>query len=396
MRWGADITVAVTAFAIGIIPVGTAYAQTPGTAGPLTFDLFTGDGVDLNSGPAQRFVAAARTAQAPPECVLGRFRINMRDGDPLFQRSIGEARRDAVLAFLNGQGITPSRFFAEVSVGGTQNNVQLDLAPRDTMAPSLDVQWTPPKGSKVKAGARITAKVVAHDDINRWQSGIKTIDLNVDGGGSFGFGDYPPPPPPCERPPPAHTLEGVHTVRTNPPPVVRLRAQAKDYAGNETEVWADFPTGDWAGSLKFSSESVVLGVKTTFNDHMDIVLNDDGRGNLEGTLVGNRTFKQNEPSCPWEITVPNKLRGKLVGSYTSSAGVMSIQFIEPVVAPAPRKNCPGGGYIYSGDSIHEAPQFKSILQSPRAAGDGIFRSSTEWTEGPVTNSFSLSLQRVPN
>jgi hypothetical protein len=78
------------------------------------------------------------------------------------------------------------------------------------------------------------------------------------------------------------------------------------------------------------------------------------------------------------------------------AEVMSIQLVEPVVAPAPRKDCPGGGYIYSGDSIHEAPQFKSALQSPRAAGDGTFRSSTEWATGSYTNRISLTLRPVQN
>ena len=160
------------------------FAQTPGTAGPLTFDLFTGDSVDLNPKEAQRFADAARKAQAPGECPLGKFTVFVPKGDDNFQKALGNARRDAVLGFLNRQGITPSRFFAEVTVGGTQNNVQLDLnAARDDTLPTLDVTWTPPKGSKVKAKQRITARAVARDDTNRWQSGINTIDLNVDGGG---------------------------------------------------------------------------------------------------------------------------------------------------------------------------------------------------------------------
>ena len=36
--------------------------------------------------------------------------------------------------------------------------------------PKLDVTWTPPKGTKVSVGTRITAKAVARDDANRWQS----------------------------------------------------------------------------------------------------------------------------------------------------------------------------------------------------------------------------------
>jgi hypothetical protein len=403
-RWAMAVAFAasVAVLAIGgvnfIAPIGAVLAQTPGTAGPLTFDLFTGDSVDLNPKEAQRFADAARKAQAPGECPLGRFTIFVPKGDPLFQQAMGAARRDAVLKFLNGQGITPSRFFADVTVGGTQNNVQLDLnAARDDIPPTLDVTWTPPKGTKVKANQRITAKAVARDDANRWQIGINTIDLNVDGGGSFGFEDFPRPPRTCERPPPPRTLDGVYTVPANPPPLVRLHAIAKDYAGNETDVWAEFPTGDWYGTFEAGWDSVVLGVRTTLKDHMDIVLEYDGKGNLEGTLVGNRSFNvQNHPNCNWATTVPNKLRGKLVGSYTPGAEVMSIQLVEPVDGPMPRKDCPGGGYIISGYGIHEWPPFKSILGSPRAAGDGTFQSSREWSEGPFNYKLSLTLRPAQN
>ncbi|MFM9849171.1 MAG: hypothetical protein ACKVP3_18665 [Hyphomicrobiaceae bacterium] len=128
---------------------------------------------------------------------------------------------------------------------------------------------------------------------------------------------------------------------------------------------------------------------------MDIVLDYDGQGNLTGSLVGNRSFNvQNHPDCNWAITIPNKLRGKLVGSYTPD--VMSIQLIEPEVAPAPRKDCPGGGYIYSGDSLHEEANFKSALRSPRAAGDGRFQSDITWMIGPIKSSVSLRLQRAQN
>ena len=110
-----------------IAPIGAVFAQTPGTAGPLTFDLFTGDSVDLNrrrlSGSLTPRARRRRRANVP----WGGSRLFVPKGDPLFQQALGAARRDAVLQFLNGQGIIPSRFFADVTVGGTQNNVQLDL-----------------------------------------------------------------------------------------------------------------------------------------------------------------------------------------------------------------------------------------------------------------------------
>lgn len=380
-------------------PISVAMAQTAGTAGSITVDLFTDGGVDLNSPAAQPLADAARKAQAPGECPMGRLTIHVPEGDPLFQEALGQARRDAVLLFLDRQGIKVSRFFADVAIGGTQNNVRLDYhMAGDTIAPKLDVQWSPPKGTKVRVGQRITAKVIARDDTDRFQSGIKTIDLNVERGGSFGFGDYPQPQPPCERPPPPRTLEGVYTVPSNPPPLVRLRIVAKDYAGNETEVWADFPTGDWYGTLEFSEEGVTSGVRLAIKDRMDIVLEYDGRGNLTGSLVGNRDFKSigNPDGCDLEITIPNRLSGKLIGSYTPGAEVMSIQLIEPVAPPPHRKDCPSGGYIISGHSIHEWPPFISVLRGPRASADGTFRASFEETTGAYTNRLSLTLRRAQN
>ena len=250
------IVIVASAALIGAAGLNSAaLAQQARTAGIVTFsDLFTGpDSIDLKNDAAQRLADAARRAQAPGACPLGEFTIfTTAEGDPIWQKAIAAERRDVVLLALDRQGIDVSRFFVDSKVfgGKSRNDAQLDYdAGRDQTPPKLDVTWTPPKGTKVGIGTRITAKAIARDDANRWQSGIKRIDLGVEGGGSFGLEDYPQPQPPCERTPPPQTLEGVHTVRANPPPLVRLHAIAKDYAGNETEIWAEFPTGDWYGTI---------------------------------------------------------------------------------------------------------------------------------------------------
>jgi hypothetical protein len=170
------------------------------------------------------------------------------------------------------------------------------------------VTWTPPKNSKVKAHDRITAKVIARDDANLWQSGIKTIDLDVQGGGSFGFEDYPQPPQTCENPPPARHLEGVYTVPANPPPVVRLHVIAKDYAGNETDVWAEFPTGDWYGTIKKTAKGG--GHNHTIN--IDYAFEIERSGTLKGRAYARIRTEGNEvPGCtllwtyaPSEFEIP--------------------------------------------------------------------------------------------
>ena len=240
-----SLTCAAIAVAMTGIATHPSLAQQAQAVG---FDLFAGGSVDLNPDAATQLVDAARKAQAPGDCPLGRIIIFTAEGDPLFQEALGAARRDAVLGLLNGQGIDPSRFFVELKVFGTEAS-RLDTNFRhfrDIEPPKLTVTSMPEKGKKVRANQRITVKAIASDDANDWQSGIKSIDLTSEGGVPFGFHDYPLT---CERPTPPRTLEGVYTVPANPPPVVRLRATAKDFAGKETYLSADFPIGDWYGTI---------------------------------------------------------------------------------------------------------------------------------------------------
>ena len=93
--------------------------------------------------------------------------------------------------------------------------------------------------------------------------------------------------------------------------------------------------------------------------------------------------------------IPNMLRGKLVGSYTPGADVMSIHLTEPEIGPTLHKKCPGGGGIYSGYSIHDEPDFKQVLARPRRRSDGTFHSSMEATRHPTHPSrVSLTLRRA--
>ena len=324
----APITMLVIGGVSFFAPIDSALAQTPGTAGPVTInDLFTGDSVDLNRDAAQKLADAARKAQAPGQCPLGRLTINTPAGEELFQLALGQARRDVVLAFLDRQGINASRFFADVKVGGTQSNVRLDYnVARDDIAPTLDVQWTPPKGTKVRVGTRITAKAIARDDANRWQTGIKTIDLDVQGGGQFGFGDYPQPQPPCESPPPPRTLEGVYTVPANPPPIVRLRARTNDFANHHDTDIGEFPTGDWYGQIKWS---MFGGDGVGHHGTIDIAVSYDGRGNLTGRVVGTEQVAAGGGNpCKHIFSTPPRMSANVVGQYTPGANTMSVEFAE--------------------------------------------------------------------
>jgi hypothetical protein len=410
-RFGSLLGAAIASAALIGVAGFAVLAQTPGMSGPITFNLFTGDSVDLNQKEAQRLINAARKAKAPGECPLGRLTIRAAKGDPLFQEALAAARRDAVLQYLNSQGIAVSRFIAEAVVGGMegQDDVRLDLnAGRDDIPPTLDVTWTPPKGSKVKAKQRITAKAVARDDANRWQTGINTIDLNVDGGGSFGFHDYPRPQPPCANPPPPRILDGVYTVPADPPPLVRLRAVAKDFAGNETEVWAEFPTGDWYGHIDWwipSPYSRNWG-------RLDVTFDYDGQGNLKGRMAGDQHVESPPRGefCGMTTQTPVKLSANVVGQYTPGRNTMSLRFADPHLEQGQFSMCaigPSGGPLFmsgqpfGGGGPLGQPALDRLLNSLTVRTDGSVEASGEGPVAPAhspqtTLHLKLTLRRTQN
>jgi hypothetical protein len=256
----------------------------------------------------------------------------------------------------------------------------------------------------VKAGDRITAKAIARDDANRWQSGIKTIDLNVEGGGSFGFGDYPQPQPPCERPPPPRTLEGVHTVRANPPALVRLRVVAKDYAGNETEVWADFPTGDWYGRFEWKHACQGGGSTDMTRGISELTLDHDGRGNLTGRLTGSTPERtQTMPTCSFRYVAPGTFSAKLVGSYTPGPDTFSAQAVDIQTTPGRASwACPAGSNTVEQRfyEVYGTPIFRDAFRDLRRQADGGWKSNGESTAsaagGSCTTTYSLTLHRTQN
>ena len=359
---------AIAAAVIGATAVVPALAQQAQTAGIVTFELFTGpDSVDLKPGAAEKLRDAARKAQAPGQCPLGRFTIFVAEGDPMFQEALGKTRRDAVLAALARQGIDASRFFVDFKVFGGEggNDAQLDYdAGRDQTAPKLDVTWTPPTGTKVKAGGKIKAKAVARDDANRWQTGVNTIDLDVQGGGSFGFHDYPRPQPPCENPPPPRTLEGVYTVPSDPPPIVRLRAVTKDFAGHQARDIGEFPTGDWYGTVK----KTVKGGGFNQTVDIDFAFEIDTSGTIKGRARGRVSTEEGQvPGCtilwtysPSEFEIP--LSGRRDGKK------FEIVLERSITAATNRTSCPHAG---SHSSTHQfSPIAHGLNKFGLSAQDG--------------------------
>jgi hypothetical protein len=123
---------------------------------------------------------------------------------------------------------------------------------KDKDGPILKTSSMPLKGSKVKAGDTIMVTMTAserfEDGHKSWPSGVLSIQLRERDGLRVADRnpDYGPIPAACER----RTKMLPYPVPSPAPAIVHLQAYAVDGIGNESNEFADFPTGDWWGTLK--------------------------------------------------------------------------------------------------------------------------------------------------
>jgi hypothetical protein len=121
----------------------------------------------------------------------------------------------------------------------------------DDSPPTLEVHPVPEKGHRVKAGQIIEVTVTARDDYpHTWETGTHTIQLLANDG-LVAIKDYGQLPKPCKDKDSNVTWKTSYTVPTPAPAIVHLRMLVNDYVdGHDVFKTADFPTGDWYGTLK--------------------------------------------------------------------------------------------------------------------------------------------------
>ena len=83
-------------------------------------------------------------------------------------------------ASLEGQGLGVAGRLSVKEEPGSVSSMSGTPPPRDDKPPTLRTRSVPPKGSKVTSGQTITVTMVARDNADRWQTGIKTIQLVAD------------------------------------------------------------------------------------------------------------------------------------------------------------------------------------------------------------------------
>jgi hypothetical protein len=242
---------------VGFQAMGPAFAQSPNT---VTLDgIFDPDLADVLPGGREKLKDAVDRAKVhsdscyPPRATF--TALTHTGGDPLFVKTLAEARQAALEHVLRGSlGLDPEQFKTEREVVDTGNSgddvrVTYDKPDDDTDAPVLKVSSTPRKGTKVKAGDQIKVTIRASeryaDGHKSWPSGVRSLQLIADDGLVQPIGDYGMRPPPCER----RTLEVTYTVPSKPPLIVHLTALTEDAVGNKNFESAEFPT---VSGFKFS------------------------------------------------------------------------------------------------------------------------------------------------
>ena len=396
---------------IGAAGFGSAaLAQSPGTAGPVSLgDLFKGpDSTDLKDG-ADGVVNAAIVNASMRQCRTQKanIKVALAKSDPLFQQALGQTRSGVIDAVLKQRGVSAERYAVTYGGIGAKDDVQVeygDIIP-DKDKPKLDTNSVPRKGAKVKANDKIVVTMVATDRANEWQTGIKSIQLqdistNPNGVLVPSPVDYGRLPDACNAATMRRTHVVTYTVPSNPPPIVRLRAIAEDFAGNVDTDIAEFPTGDWYGQLDWRTSNP--GPARLWG-RLDLAFDYDGRGNLKGRMAGD-SHAESPPRgefCGMTTETPAKLSTNLAGQYTPGRNAMSLRAADRHAEPGKFSMCaigPGGGPLFmSGQSFEGGgplgqPGLDQLLNSLTVKADGSVEASGEWPVAPAEAQSTLHLK----
>jgi hypothetical protein len=200
-------------------------------------------------------------------------------GDPAFREPLGKLRVDETNAYLKTIGSSSTADVTSLvdPAFPSDGTVRVSYDDNDTDPPALEVHSNPPKGSKVAAGQQIALTIRAsehfEDGHKSLPSGVQLTQL-LDDNGLVKAWEYGKPPVPCE----VRTEQWTYTVPNDPAPVVHLLVESEDGVGNHATKTADFPTGDWYGTIK------AQGLSNSWKDSvsMDFTFSVDSDGAVAG------------------------------------------------------------------------------------------------------------------
>jgi len=310
-----------------------AYAQQAQTTSIATDELIQPDTQNFKSGAVDRLVNFVKQAHTPSsQCPTDvDFTVFDSSSDPLWSQMQADTRRAAIEGVLRGLG--PSVRVTAKSTKGIISAVIISAqTATDKERPKLDTNSVPRKGAKIKAGDKITVTMVARDNANAWQSGIKTIQLVADseGGRFIEVRNYLPSPG-CLAPPMERRVVATYTVPQNPPPIVRLTALTEDFGGlMDTDV-GEFPTVEvWKGSVKLERDGrnpqcSAIKSETEFT----IAVAGDG------AVTGSGTLDHSSYTCEGQTTPGTRAPVAIGGKKEGGAFTLFLSDW-PKTAPLPR------------------------------------------------------------
>jgi hypothetical protein len=366
--------------------------------------LFAGESsVDVRPDQLKRLAAAARNARPTRgECPRGTITTFAAKGDPLFQQALALGRKESLLAALAKMGVDVSQFYFQWTVSDSEKitrDTELAFgAPADETPPTVNMASKPKAGSRIKEGQKIAVTVTARDDRTHWESGIRGIRLFADSDGDRRLEDrvYPPHLPTCEGPPEARTFDTIYIVPSPAPPIVRLRAIARDHAGHEAEppAIAEFPTGDWYGTINWIHVVAHPQATATTTARADLSLVYDGKGGMTGRMVGTHSATSRMGPCSGSTMTPGGIQSQLVGSYTPGRDAMTVRAENKQTTPLHmRISCGGKPNVTQHPLAYE--HYERALTGLRATGNGDFESSHDQEypcEGGSTCTTRISLR----
>jgi hypothetical protein len=381
---------------------------------PARITAFDGEPLKGHAGVARLMIEAC---QRPARVLVGGAR---GDNEPIrvqfgpsgsgFVSGVAINPCDHQFSFVTDLPGKPLKVWAQLEDRRYDGFAEFTLAD-DSEPPKITV--TPPSGTIVRPGQRMTIAVTAseryEDGHQGWQTGVKSIRVEdlTRHEGLPPWQNENPQPQPCNSKTWTKTHEMQFTVPDPAPSsVVRLRVFVKDYQNPEVQQDIEYPTkGDWYGAFGWTHICQGGGNRDETRGISDLTLDHDGRGNLTGTLAGSvpeRTMIM--PSCSsYRLLAPGTFRAKLLGSYTPEPDRFSVQAVDVQTTHGRASlTCPSGGSTFEQAffSVYEGPMFKDAFRDLRRQPDGGLKTSDERTfsasGGTCTTTYSLTLHRTQN
>ena len=144
---------------------------------------------------------------------------------------------------------------------------------------------------------------------------------------------------------------------------------------------------EWKGTFDWTARQPVPSGVQYFSGHLDMVLEEDESGKLQGKLTGNQLQKL-ETSC--------SVTADLAGTF--AAPKVTITFANPTFAPPQVSPCPNGRLPGTGGPVYVFPQFNEALLGLTPVDKWHYQFDREWTftvgRYPITLHYTVKLQRT--